>query len=58
MSGLESYLVKVQDIAARASDFQAKEGSDPQAFSKTVVADLAVLAEAVSELIKRVEGRG
>lgn len=55
MSELEGHLARVQDIARRARDFQANEASDPKAFSKTVVADLATIAEAVTELIKRAE---
>lgn len=53
MSELNDYLVGVQDIASRARDFRADEASDPKEFSKQVVADLGVLAEAVAELIRR-----
>ena len=55
MSGLNGHLARVQDIAARARDFQANEPSDPKAFSRTVVEDLGALADALSELIKRTE---
>lgn len=55
MTDLNEHLVQVQDIAARAYEFQTNEGSDPKAFSKRVVSDLAILAEAVAELIKRVD---
>lgn len=55
MSELNEHLAQVQDIATRARDFQANEGSDPKTFSKTVVEDLGALADAVSELIKRAE---
>ena len=55
MSELNEHLARVQDIAARARAFQANEGSDPKAFSKTVVEDLGALAETVSALIKRAE---
>lgn len=55
MSELSEHLARVQEIAARARDFQANEASDPKAFSKTVVGDLADLAEAVAELIKRAD---
>lgn len=55
MSELKDHLARVQDIGARARDFQANEASDPKAFSKAVVTDLRVLAEAVAELIKRTE---
>lgn len=53
VSELNDYLVGVQDIASRARDFRADEASDPKEFSKQVVADLGVLAEAVAELIRR-----
>jgi hypothetical protein len=53
MSELNEHLDQVQDIAARARDFQANEASDPRAFSRAVVQDLGVLAAAVAELIKR-----
>lgn len=53
MSELNEHLARVEDIATRARDFQANEGSDPKAFSKAVVQDLGALADAVSELIKR-----
>jgi hypothetical protein len=53
VSEVTDYLRGVQDIAARARDFLADEASDPKEFSKQVVADLGVLAEAVAELIKR-----
>lgn len=55
MSELDEHLARVQDIASRARDFQTTEASDPKAFSETVVADLATVAEAVTELIKRAE---
>lgn len=55
MSELNEHLARVAEIAARARDFQANEGSDPKAFSKTVVQDLGVIADAVSELIKRTQ---
>lgn len=55
VSQLNEHLVRVQDIATRARDFRTSEASDPKAFSKTLVGDLAALAEAVAELIKRVE---
>ena len=55
VSELNDYLDRVQDIAARGRGFRANEASDPKEFSKQVVADLSVLAEAVTELIKRVE---
>ncbi|MCE0485448.1 hypothetical protein [Ornithinimicrobium sediminis] len=53
MSELVEHLARVQAIADRARNFQSKEGSDPKAFSKTVVQDLGDLAEAVAELIRR-----
>jgi len=52
---LNEHLARVQEIATRARDFQANEASDPKAFSKSVVEDLGVLADAVSELIKRAD---
>lgn len=55
MSELNEHLARVAEIAARARDFQANEGPDPKAFSKTVVQDLGVIADAVSELIKRTQ---
>jgi hypothetical protein len=50
---LSESLARVEEIASRARDFQVNEASDPKAFSKSVVEDLGVLADAVSELIKR-----
>lgn len=55
MSELNEHLSRVQDIATRTRAFRANEASDPKAFFKTVVEDLGVLAEAVSELIRRSE---
>lgn len=55
MSELNEHLARVEDIATRARGFQADEGSDPRAFSKALVQDLAALAEAVGELIKRAQ---
>ena len=52
VSELNEHLARVQDIAIRGRAFQANEASDPKAFSKSLVEDLA-LAEAVTELIKR-----
>ncbi|WP_157803030.1 hypothetical protein [Compostimonas suwonensis] len=53
MSDLNEHLARVQDVVARARDFRSDEGSNPKEFSRTVVEDLAVLADAVTELIKR-----
>lgn len=53
MIELKDHLARVEDVAARARDFQANEASDPKAFSRAVVEDLGVLAKAVAELIKR-----
>ncbi|GAB3633479.1 hypothetical protein GCM10027421_28320 [Microbacterium shaanxiense] len=55
MSELHVHLDRVQDIVTRASAFRDKEASDPEAFSKTVVEDLGVLAAAIAELIRRSE---
>lgn len=55
MRELHDHLDRVQDIAARASAFKDKEASNPKEFSKSVVEDLGVLAEAIAELIKRAE---
>lgn len=55
VSDLNEHLSRVQDIADRASEFQANEASDPKAFSKAVVDDLGALAAAVSELIKKAQ---
>jgi hypothetical protein len=52
---LKEHLARLQDIVARTRDFQINEASDPKAFSQSVVEDLGVLADAVSELIKRAE---
>lgn len=55
MSELNEHLARVEDIATRARDFQTDEGSDPKAFSRTLVQDLGALADAVRELIKRAQ---
>lgn len=55
MRELDEHLARVQDIASRTRDFRMDEASDPKAFSKSVVDDLGVLAEAIAELIKRAE---
>lgn len=52
---LNEHLARVQDIVTRTSNFQFNEASDPKEFSQSVVEDLGVLAEAVSELLKRTE---
>ncbi len=43
----------MQEIAARARDFQTNDASDPKEFSRSVVEDLRALADAISYLIKR-----
>jgi hypothetical protein len=53
VSELRDHLVRVQEIADRARDFQGHEGADPKAFTKVVVEDVGDLAEAVAELIRR-----
>lgn len=53
MYELNEHLARVQDIVTRTRNFQFNEASDPKAFSQSVVEDLGVLAEAVSELLKR-----
>lgn len=50
---MRGHLARVQDIADRAKDFHIAEGSDPKAFSRTVVEDLRDLAEAVAELLRQ-----
>lgn len=55
VSELSDHLAQVRDIAERARTFRGSEASDPKAFSRAVVTDLGVLAEAVAELIERTE---
>lgn len=55
MSRNQEQLARVQDIAARAQQFNRNEPSDPRAFAATIVADLGELAEAVAALIKRAD---
>ncbi|WP_375430997.1 hypothetical protein [uncultured Friedmanniella sp.] len=53
MSTSEEYIARMQEIAARARDFQTNDASDPKEFSRSVVEDLRALADAISYLIKR-----
>lgn len=55
MSGLNEHLTQVQDIVTRVNDFRAPEASDFQAFSRSVVEDLGVIASAVRELLTRAD---
>lgn len=55
MSELDNHLRLVQDIAKRTRDFHPIESSNPKNFSKSLVEDLATLADAVSALIERVD---
>ncbi|MBH0084344.1 hypothetical protein [Salinibacterium sp. SWN167] len=53
MSELDEHLARMSDISSRANSFKVNEASDPKAFSKTVVEDLGMLADAIGALIKR-----
>ena len=55
VSELSDHLGRVRHIAERAPNFRRSQTSDPGAFSRAVVTDLGVLAEAVTELIERTE---
>lgn len=55
MSDLKELLADVQDIAERAAAFMPDEASDLKQFSKALVADVRVLADAVAVLIHRLD---